>query len=160
MSGNGSESGKTGACASCVRYSLSTASMGGWTPLRGRAAAAPPADSVATPATDGLRASRTVIRFAQVLHLTLRTFPRTLSSGIEYLVWQRSQTNFIPFVGAGGRPETNERPYHFSVMITIAATSTTMPTATAIHVAEPPVFAVMSWCTATPVGTAGSIARG
>ena len=30
-------------------------------------------------------AGRTVITFAQVLHLTLRTFPRTRSSAMEYL---------------------------------------------------------------------------
>ena len=46
---------------------------------------------------DGLRApsSRTVMMFAQDLHRTLRIFPRTLSSAMEYLVWQRSQTNFM-----------------------------------------------------------------
>ena len=51
--------------------------------------------AVGIPPPEGRRASRTVIRFAQVLHLTLRTFPRTRSSAMEYLVWQRSQTNFM-----------------------------------------------------------------
>ena len=76
-----------------------------------------------------LRASRTVITFAQVLHLTLRTFPRTRSSGMEYLVWQRSQTNFIPVDAASGLLETSGRPYHLRVMITIAATPIAMSTA-------------------------------
>ena len=67
-----------------------------------------PADSVGSPADEGRRASRTVITFAQVLHLTLRTFPRTRSSAIEYLVWQRSQTNFIPF-GRAVLAARNER---------------------------------------------------
>ena len=43
-------------------------------------------DSVGTPADECARASRTVMTFAQLLHLTLRTFPRTRSSAIEYLV--------------------------------------------------------------------------
>ena len=50
---------------------------------------------VAIPAAEGRRSSRTVMTFAQLLHLTLRIFPRTRSSAMEYLVWQRSQTNFI-----------------------------------------------------------------
>src|SRR5206468_9527591 len=57
-------------------------------------AAAPPTGITGD---DGLRApsSRTVMMFAQDLHRTLRIFPRTLSSAMEYLVWQRSQTNFM-----------------------------------------------------------------
>src|SRR4051812_169912 len=40
-------------------------------------------------------ASRMVITFSQVLQRIFRTFCLTLSSAMEYLVWQRSQTNFI-----------------------------------------------------------------
>ena len=40
-------------------------------------------------------ASRIVITFSQVLQRILRIFCLTLSSAMEYLVWQRSQTNFI-----------------------------------------------------------------
>src|SRR5687767_4124941 len=40
-------------------------------------------------------ASRIVITFSQVLQRIFRTFCLTFSSAMEYLVWQRSQTNFI-----------------------------------------------------------------
>src|SRR4051794_6279829 len=39
--------------------------------------------------------SRTVMTFSQVLQRIFRIFCRTLSSAMEYRVWQRSQTNFI-----------------------------------------------------------------
>ena len=71
-----------------------------------------PADAGGQRGRAGRRApsSRTVMTFAQVLHLTLRIFPRTLSSAMEYLVWQRSQTNFIPFgTWARQAPLANER---------------------------------------------------
>ena len=70
-----------------------------------------------------------MITFAQVLHLTLRTFPRTRSSGMEYLVWQRSQTNFIPVDAASGLLETSGRPYHLRFMVTIDVTSFAMRSA-------------------------------
>ena len=43
--------------------------------------------------------------FSQVLQRILRIFCLTLSSAMEYLVWQRSQTNFIrDFRLASSRP--------------------------------------------------------
>jgi hypothetical protein len=36
-----------------------------------------------------------VMTFSQVLQRIFRIFCLTLSSAMEYLVWQRSQTNFI-----------------------------------------------------------------
>src|SRR4051812_34143250 len=83
-SGNGSAASSGGNCASWVRSSSSTpVSTGGCAPGGSRGT---PGDSVGRPAEEGRRASRTVITFAHVLHLTLRTFPRTLSSAMEYLV--------------------------------------------------------------------------
>src|SRR5664279_3409559 len=43
--------------------------------------------------------SLTVMIFEQLLQRILRILPRTLSSAMEYLVEQRSQTNFMPGVG-------------------------------------------------------------
>ena len=43
--------------------------------------------------------SLTVMMFEQLLQRIFRILPRTLSSAMEYLVRQRSQTNFIPRVG-------------------------------------------------------------
>jgi hypothetical protein len=49
--------------------------------------------------------SLTVMMFEQLLQRILRIRPRTLSSAMEYLVRQRSQTNFIQKVWALGLPE-------------------------------------------------------
>src|SRR5450432_2239847 len=55
--------------------------------------------------------SRTVMTLVQALQRTLRIFPRTFSSAMEYLVWQRSQTNFMQLSAscAPGRKASNRR---------------------------------------------------
>src|SRR6185312_12541937 len=86
------------------------ATMVAWAPVPRSAGAPPPTGRAGE---DGLRApsSRTVMMFAQDLHRTLRIFPRTLSSAMEYLVWQRSQTNFMgPQRQAPTRPFQPQEP--------------------------------------------------
>ena len=116
-SGNGIGLGRqNGDCASCVRSESTpgvSVGMLSATVAHRCADARRPRTATGSPAADGRRASRTVMTFAQVLHLTLRTFPRTRSSAMEYLVWQRSQTNFIRFDRRGGALETSAKTLSF-----------------------------------------------
>ena len=93
-SGRGAARRSMGAVAGGASGVRGTAGLGGRAPADPTGEMGADGRRIAAPAA-AAPSSRTVMMFVQDLQRTLRIFPRTFSSAIEYLVWQRSQTNFM-----------------------------------------------------------------